>query len=245
MSSGIWIAASGAISQLTSLDVSANNVANATTAGYKAEQAVFSERLVDAARAGNAVSQMRYNGVREVSSDFEPGPLRVTDRGLDFAIRGAGFFAVAGPDGERFARAGDLQLDANGALRTSDGSPVLDAKRKPIRVSGQGHEVRISAGGSLEVDGEAVAQLRLVQFANPKGLEKQGHHLYRATPLSGPPTVGGVEVEPGALEMSNASIVKGMTDMVSITRSFDALERVIDAFRAADQKAATTLMAKR
>jgi flagellar basal-body rod protein FlgF len=239
------MAASGAISQLTALDVAANNVANATTLGYKAEQAVFSERLVDAARAGKAVSQMRYNSVTEVASDLEPGPIRVTDRGLDFAIRGAGFFAVQGPDGERYARAGDLQLDSAGNLRTTDGAPVLDAKRRPIRLASDAIGVQILSDGSVQVGGESVAQLRLVRFADQAALEKQGHHLFRATPRSGGAIAGGVELEPGALEMSNTSIVKGMTDMVSITRTFDALERVIDAFRSADQRAATTLMAKR
>jgi flagellar basal-body rod protein FlgF len=245
VSTGIWIAASGAVSQLTSLDVTANNVANASTAGYKSEHATFSERLLSVAQAGRAQPQMRYNSVREVASDFEPGPIRVTERGLDVAIRGNGFIAVQGPTGERYTRAGDLQTDATGALRTSDGSLVLDASRKPIRLPLTGGDMRIGASGEVLVGGESVAQLRLVQFDAPHGLTKVGHSVYQANAASGAPKAGGVELETGALEMSNANPVKGMTDMVTITRSFDALEHVIDTFKTVEQRAATSLMGRR
>jgi flagellar basal-body rod protein FlgF len=228
VSTGIWIAASGAVSQLTSLDVTANNVANSATAGYKAEQVAFSERLLSAAQAGRSLPA-----------------IRVTDRGLDVAIRGPGFIAVQGPSGERYTRAGDLQTDATGALRTSDGSLVLDAARKPLRLPMNGGEASIGTNGEVLVGGENVGQLRLVQFDAPNQLTKVGHSLYQATAAAGPARAEGVELEPGALEMSNANPVKGMTDMVTITRAFDALQNVIDTFKTVEQRAATSLMGRR
>jgi flagellar basal body rod protein FlgG len=94
-------------------------------------------------------------------------------------------------------------------------------------------------------DGSPVGQLRLVKFADQGALEREGHFLFRPTQASGKAVVAPIQLEVGTLEMSNVSVVKGMTDMVSITRTFDALEQAIQAFRQADQRAATDLMSKR
>lgn len=245
MSSGIWIAASGAASQLTALDVAANNTANATTAAYKAENAIFTEYLVDAARGGNAVPAMRYNGVSEVSNELAAGPIKVTDRPLDVAIRGDGFFAVQTPNGERYTRAGNLQISPDGKLATADGSLVLNSARRPIDVGQTASAASISEGGAVMVGGEPVGQLRLVKFDTQNGLEKEGHYLFRATNASGAAKPANLRLETGALEMANVSVVKSMTDIVSTTRCFDALERAISVYRDADQRAANDLMGRR
>ncbi len=245
MSTGIWVAASGATSQLTALDVAANNTANATTAGYKGEDAIFQEYLIDAARAGNQVSAMRYNGVAEVRSDHATGPIQVTDRGLDVAIRGEGFFAVQTQNGERYTRAGAFSVSPSGNLVAADGALVLNTARRPIRVNGNANEARITEGGTLMVGGEPAGQLRLVRFADQARLEKEGNTLFRATPTSGAAQQGPITLETGALEMANISVVKSMTDIVSTTRTFDALERAIDVFRDADTRAANDLMRRR
>lgn len=245
MSNGIWIAASGARAQMTAMDVTANNVANATSTAFRAEQTLFQEHLIDAGRAGAARDVMRYNGVAEVATDITAGPIRVTNRKLDFAVRGDSFFSVMTPQGERFTRAGSLRVDPNGALTLQDGTPVLNTARRPITVPNAGHGAAINAEGGIEVNGEPVGQLRFVRFNDTRALEREGHTLFRATPGSGAPLPVVVQLETEALEMSNVSVVKGMTDMVSTTRSFDALEQVIDVFRQADKRAANDLMRKR
>jgi flagellar basal-body rod protein FlgF len=230
---------------MNALDVAANNTANASTFGFKGEQAVFREVLVDAMSAGNASEHMRYNGVFGVKSDLGAGALKVTDRPLDAAISGEGFFAVQTPRGERYTRAGNLQVSANGELVTADGSRLLNTAQRPILVSPGAKSVSLSASGTVTADGEPVGQLRMVRFNAPQSLEREGHFLFRATPGSGKAEAAPLQLEVGVLEMSNVSVVKGMTDMVSITRTFDALEQAIDAFRQADQRAATALMSKR
>lgn len=245
MSTGIWIAASGARSQMTSLDATANNVANATTTAFRAEQTIFQEHLIDAARSGSARANMRYNGVPEVSTDVTAGPIKLTGRSLDFAIRNDAFFAVQTPQGERYTRAGNLYVDPSGALTLQDGTKVMNTARRPIVVPNGGQGAAINAEGGVEVNGEPVGQLRFVRFNNPKGLDRQGHSLFVATERSGGATPTQVQLENEALEMANVSVVKGMTDMVTTTRSFDAIEKVIDAFRQVDQRAANDLMRRR
>lgn len=238
------MAASGATGQLTALDVAANNVANVTTPAYKGEQTVFQQHLVDAARAGNAVEVMRYNGVREVGSNWSEGPMRVTDRGLDVAIRGEGFFAVQSSAGEQYTRSGSFQIASDGTLTTTDGAPLLNTARRLIKVPVGTQDVTVNESGTVSANGEPIGQLRTVKFAAQTGLARAGHFQFRATPQSGEARATPLILETGALEMSNVSVVKGMTDIVTTTRAFDALQKVIDSFRSADERA-NDLMRKR
>lgn len=245
MSTGIWIAASGARSQMTALDATANNVANATTTAFRAEQTVFQEHLIDAQRTGAARDNMRYNGVPEVATDVSGGPIKVTDRPLDFAIRNDAFFAVRTPQGERYTRAGNLYVAPDGALSLQDGTRVVNTAGQPILLPNRGQGATINGEGGVEVNGEPVGQLRFVRFANARGLERQGHTLFVPTARSGAPTPVAAQLETGAVEMANLSVVKGMTDMVSTTRTFDAISKVIETFRDVDHRAANDIMRRR
>jgi flagellar basal-body rod protein FlgF len=239
------MAASGASSQMTALDASANNLANATTPGYKAEQAVFQEHLISAARAGTGQKQMRYNGVATVAADMRGGPLQVTNKPLDVAIEGDGYFAVQTPRGERYTRAGAFQVGPAGTLVTAQGYAVLDAGGSPLRIPLEQGEAAIGDDGILRVAGEDMGQLGVVSFADTRGLEKDGEQLFRATPRAGLPSAAVATLQGGALEMPNVSIVKGMTDLVSATRAFEALERAVEAFSQLERRAATDIVGAR
>src|SRR6185436_6967036 len=151
VSSGIWIAASGASAQMTALDVTANNLANATTPGFKADQAVFQEHLVQALVAGKAQRDMRYTSVAAVTSDLRSGPLQVTQRPLDAAIDGDGYFTVQTPRGERYTRAGGFQLGPAGTLVTALGYAVLDSGGSPIQLPLDGPAAEIGQDGAIRV----------------------------------------------------------------------------------------------
>lgn len=245
MSTGIWMAASGASSQITALESTANNLANANTVGYKADQAVFQEHLIQAMYAGRAQREMRYNGVAQVATDMRSGPLQVTNKPLDVTIDGEGFFAVRTPRGERYTRAGSFQIGADGNVVTAQGYPVLDSGGSPLSVQPDAKVLSIGDDGTLSVDDSEVGQLKVVKFRDVAGLEKEGEQFFRPTARSGAAQVTPAVIQAGALELPNVSIVKGMTDLVSATRAFEALERAVESFSQLEHKAANDIVGAR
>jgi flagellar basal-body rod protein FlgF len=246
VSTGIWMAASGASSQITALDATANNLANANTVGFKADQAVFREHLIAAVYAGKAQREMRYNGVAAVTPDMRGGPLKVTNKPLDVAIEGDGFFAIKTPRGERYTRAGAFQIAPEGTLVTAQGYAVSDASGNPISIQPDAKVLSIGDDGTLTVDESDVGQLKIVKFADLRGLEKDGDTLFRATARSGTAEVNPqAMVMGGVLEMPNVSIVKGMTDLVSLTRAFEAMEKAVETFSQLEHRAATDIVGAR
>ena len=242
MSAGIWAAASGAVAQISALDVAANNVANATTPGFRSDQAVFRLHLQEV-QGNNATRSLRYATTNTLEPNFETGQITQTGRPLDVAIKGDGFFVVSTPQGERYTRAGNVQIRGDGTLTTREGDPYLGPARRPISVPAGAQSVSIARDGSIVVDGEeAGGKLFVVNFASLEGLEKEGNVLLRATPAAGRPIAVDPDLAESALEQSNASAMKGMSGLMSATRSFEMLSRVIEAFSEADRRAATDLM---
>jgi flagellar basal-body rod protein FlgF len=240
------MAASGASSQITALDATANNLANANTAGYKADQAVFREHLIAAVHAGRAQREMRYNGVAMVAPDMRGGPIQVTNKPLDVAIEGDGFFAIKTPRGERYTRAGAFQIGPEGTLVTAQGYAVSDAGGSPISIQPDAKILSIGDDGTLTVDDSDVGQIKVVKFRELSGLEKDGDTMFRATARSGPAEgVPQATLLPGALEMPNVSIVRGMTDLVSATRAFEAMEKAVETFSQLEHRAATDIIGAR
>ena len=165
------------------LDVVANNIANINTNGYKADGSLFEEYLSSSARSdtGGRVSYVRDRGVWH---DMGAGPIEHTGNPLDLAIDGDGFFAVQTPRGERYTRNGALHLNATGQLVTSEGDPVLGTGG-PITFQPNDRQISISADGTISVrDGAskvdtARGKLRLVTFAKPQQLQKDGGSTFK------------------------------------------------------------------
>lgn len=241
MSTGIWSAASGMVTQATALDVASENVANANTVGYRADRPVFRQILSQAGAVDPASRSMRYAVARSVQPDFKTGEIKETGNPLDVALTDdKSFFTVQTPDGERYTRAGKFTLTEDGRLCTPEGYEVLAAGGGNIVVP-PGSRVVIDSNGSLNVDGEPGEQLAVVTFSNVNGLIKEGGALLRARPESGPAIAVEGGVRSGALEMSNSDAIKGMSGLVTATRQFEMLARVIDAFSQVEHKAANDI----
>jgi len=219
MSNGIWSAVSGVVAQSTALDANANNLANASTAGFKADTPVFREQLMTAVQGGLAVQHMRFAAVDGMAHDLTPGSTQETGRPLDVAIRGDGFFAVSTEAGERYTRWGSFWISASGELVNAEGNRVLGEAGRPISVPPDGGAISIGRDGSVQVNGGTVGRLRVVRFANQAALEREGQLLFRATEPSGAARVAPADLATGAVEGSNVSVVKGMTRIVSSTRT--------------------------
>lgn len=246
MSTGIWAAASGMVGQQSALDVAAGNIANASTPGFRADRALFRQTLVAASRSVPSQS-LRYSVTRTVEPDKRPGQVVSTGRPLDVALRSPDdLFVVATPQGERYTRAGSFQITGDGRLTTAGGMTVLGPDHKPVKVSNSAGSVQISPTGEVLVNGETTGpKLLVVGFAKPEALAKEGAVLLRATPQAG----GRVQKDPdlitSSLELSNASALEGMTTLVTATREFEMLSRVVEAFSDIERKAATEIMGTR
>lgn len=252
MSTGIWSAASGAVSKTTALDVASDNVANAMTPGFRAETAVFRQTLAQAVDKTKGTESQRYAITRTNVPYFKTGQIVSTGNALDVAIPSDnGFFAIQTPQGERYTRAGSFRMTHEGALVTPDGAPVLGENRQPIQVDPNQPNLRIDSEGQL-ISGDTTTgtttthgKLLLVQFDNLGGLQKEGSVLFRALPQAGPPRAYEGGVADGSLENSNTTAVQSMSQLVTLSREFEMITKVIEAFSQIDKKAATDIASSR
>ena len=246
MSTGIWSAASGAVSQMTALDIAANNVANATTPGYRADRTLFRQELNRAKDNSAGTKSMHYAVTRTIEPDRKQGQLIHTGRSTDVALRDQdSLFVVKTPQGERYTRAGAMQISSNGTLCTPEGYVYMGTDRQALRARTDAEKVSIASSGSVVVDGiETGQQLSVVAFTKPEGLVKEGDVLLRATPNAGRAKAITPDIEVGSLESSNASAVGSMTSLVQASREFEMLTKVIDAFSQVELRVAQTVAQK-
>ncbi len=239
MSDGIYVALSGALAQTALLETTANNLANASTDGYQRVRPVFQEAL---SRAAGAAPAQRASAVTvtQTAIDQSAGTLRATGRTLDAALPEGVYLGLSTARGERFTRAASLEIAPDGALRTAQGHPVLNEAGQAITIPAGGGEVTLSADGALRRDGATLGRLRLVRFDRPELLTHEGAALLAPGGATAT-TATDSALAVGSLEGSNATTVDAMTDMVTATRTFEAFQRVIDAFREADRRVVSTV----
>lgn len=210
--------------ELIRQDQIANDLANASTPGYKPDrtsQRSFGELLLHNTATGAPVGSVSLGaGLDSVHTDLSQGPLRETGEPLDLALVGPGFLAVQTPAGVRYTRNGQLALDAQGRLVTSTGLPVLDAASRPIAVAG-GEDMAVSADGTVRAGGRVAGKLALVSLT---GAQKVGDSLFTGTPAA---DAGATEVRPGWLEGSGIDAARAMIDMIASLRAFESNQRVI------------------
>lgn len=240
MSDGIYVALSGAIAQQRSLDTVANNVANAGTHGFRADRVTFAQTL-SRAGAGPAPPSLSYVEAAQTITDPSDGALEVTGNPLDLAIRGDGFFAVQGPNGERFTRDGNFAVDAQGGLRTQAGLPVLGADGQPVVLPQGTIDLTVGPTGILSSQGQEIGAIRVARFANVASLTKEGDALFIASEPALP--AENANVVQGAVESANVNAVSGMNELIEAHRAFDAFQRVIQAYKQVDERTARELAA--
>ena len=246
MSGAIYMGTSGAILQQLRLEVLANNIANVNTAGFKQDLAVFgresSNRNASPEGGGPASGdpgrlQPMLPFDRRV--DFSQGPVETTERPLDVALNGDGFFAVQTLGGVQYTRQGSFSLNADNQLVTADGLPVL-GEAGPITIDGDA--VSITVEGDILVDDEEVDRLQIVDFPKPYRLRRTAGA--RFVP-EGPGAVGAPPEETtviqGAVEVSNTEAITAMTQMIEVNRLFESYQKVIQTTSEMDQKAAREL----
>ncbi len=221
-------AASGLQAHMESLDLQANNLANASTGGYKADREFYST-YVAPELAGSADPMTSVSPVVEGPwIDFKQGLLQTTGNSTDLALNGAGFFSVNGPGGKTlYTRNGSFQISAEGVLTTSDGYPVRLMDGKTLQVQ-SATPLQIDPAGEITQDGSDLGQLELVNFKSPQQLVKMGSTYFSATsPDVGVQPAENAQVNQGKLEASNAGGAEGSVRLVTLLRQFDMLQKAI------------------
>lgn len=253
---GLYSSATGMKAQELLIDVTANNLANVNTNGFKRSQVDFADQLYTTLQqAGSELSAGQPapvglqvgSGVRPMGTTklFTPGSIEQTNNPLDIAIQGDGFFQVLLPNGaERFTRDGALRMNADGTLVTMDGYALADTVQIPpgstnIVVARDGMISYMDETGQTNTTGP----LTLARFANPAGLSSEGGNLYARTEASGDPVVGppgelgaGMLIG-GQLERSNVEVVTEMIGLITAQRAYEINSRAI---RAGDEMLSTT-----
>lgn len=223
MNYGLYSIFLGMRSRQNTLEAQANNIANASTVGYKAERLIYS--TYEAAKKGSSNKQSLVSGVlTSGSTDFTEGAFQQTGRTLDVAIDGDAFLQIQTPRGVRYTRAGNLSLNANGQLVTKNGDLVI-GETGAITLP-QTSEISIGADGSLAVGGQTFDKLKLVRFNNPAAaLSKEGDSMFLATGAEQPQENVTSKVVQGALENSNINSISEMVAMINNNREFESLQK--------------------
>lgn len=235
---GLYTSALGMISQMNKMDVVTNNIANADTTGYKKDVVVtrsFSEelmkRLDDPADLQHSVGVGKVTPgvfVDDIFINFSNGSLRSTGAPLDVAIMGDGFFNISvvdedGNESVKYTRRGAFTLSPEGALLTSDGNAVL-GEAGPIVIP-QGTIIIDETGGVFS-NGEFVDRFLMTNFEDSQTLRKCGDTMFNTTEESVETAFTGT-LSSGYLENSNVNSVKEMVDMITVSRIYEANQRMI------------------
>jgi flagellar basal-body rod protein FlgF len=228
MDSGYYAACTALIAQSQSLDVVANNLSNSSTAGYRAEQSIFSSVLAHATNhpmssINRATNDYGVLGGSRV--DLAQGSLQRTGNDLDFGIEGSGFFVVQTAGGRVFTRNGSFHV-AHGQLVTADGNAVLGEGGVIPVAEGQ---ISVSTDGTISINGAVSGKIKLVDFKPGTALESVGNTYYSAPKDSEIPATGS-QIHQGMVEDSNVNPVANAVELITIQRTADLAQRALSLF---------------
>lgn len=254
MVKGLYTAYTGMLNQQNKMDVISNNLANAAVTGYKKEGSTsqsFDTVLAYKIRDRSiGVHTQRIGGMNlgvkigENYTDYTQGPFKNTDNTYDLAISGNGFFCVqftnkAGVTSTKYTRDGSFTLNVNGYLVTKDGDYVLDNNGNRIRLDPLSTS-RIDENGTIFQNGRAVARIGLQDFEDYNYLEHYGENYYQPVEGYRFKNADGQIIE-GYLEASNVQVVQEMVEMISVTRTYESNQKVIQTIDSTLDKAVNQL----
>ena len=204
MENTLYIGLSKQITLSENMDIIAHNVANVNTPGYRAQNMVFAEYVVDPARMPEDISMVLDYGQYQVT---DPGSLRETGNPFDIALVGNGFLGIETPEGTRYTRAGNLIVDADGILKNQRGMAVASEAGGEIAIPRDAREVTIDKQGVISTENGVVGRLRIVEFEHYQNVNPEGNGLYKAEGEPARPAED-TQVLQGRLEGSNVQAVE-------------------------------------
>ncbi len=241
MVSGKYSALAGAVSREQAMANISNNLANASTVGYKKAKVSF-EALLRGAKQIQDTKGINFNRVRENFTDFSQGPINTTENPLDFAIQGEGFFKVQGPNGPLYTRKGNFTVDSTGRLLTQDGMPVLDDGNLEITLpDNELNRITVDSSGFVSTvsdEGESteVGRIGVVTIENLHDLRREASTMFSMKEGGVENIIDEPQIAQGRLEVSNVNMVDEMTKMINSHRIYETYHKVLKSYSTLGEK---------
>lgn len=220
-------AANGLQASMDSIDMLANNIANTSTAGFKADREFYSTYLAPEIGASSENTIGETPVVQKQWTDFSQGTLVPTNNPTDMALSGSGFFAVNGPNGPLYTRNGSFQMSTGGVLMTAEGYPVQLNGGGSLQTR-SGSPITVRPDGTVLQDGNQIGQLQVTDFKDSSKLSRaNGPYFQNSDPVTNPATPSQAAVYQGKVESSNAQAAESAARMVGLLRHYEMLQRAI------------------
>lgn len=240
MDRSLYIAMTGAKHNMLAQAVHANNMANLSTTGFRAD---FEQARAMGVYYGEGHATRAYSLTENPASNFATGAMIETGNDLDVAIQGQGFIAVRAADGtEAYTRAGNLEIDSTGMLRTSNGLPVLGGD-SPIVIP-ENEKIQIGGDGTVSIVGlgqgpEAMTEVGRIKLVNPdtQNLEKGDDGLFRQRDGLNAEVSANVRLRSGVVEASNVNAIDEFTKIMALSRQY---EMQVKMMKTADDNATSS-----
>jgi flagellar basal body rod protein FlgG len=220
-------AASGMRARIESLDMLANNIANSSAPGFKADREFYNLYMsADASASPEGTTPSGLPVIEKQWTDFAQGALTPTSNPLDLGLDGRGFFVASSPSGPIYTRNGSFRLSTAGQLETTEGYAIQDPNGQPI-VLDSSKPVEITPEGTVRQDGADVARIVVVDFKDPSALEKRGSAYFQANRASLASPALQAQVRQGRLEAANSQPAESAVRLVNVMRQFESLQKAL------------------
>ncbi len=230
------LAASGMQARMQSLDLVANNMANASTSGYKGDSEFYTVFTSEAAAEDPTNDPAALPMIQRQWTDFSQGLLEPTDNPSDLALSGKGFFVVQGASGPLYTRNGNFHVSPDGTLVNSDGYALLAQDGQTFQADAN-HRVEVATDGTVRQSGQNLGKLQLASFNDTSILVKQGSSYFRNPTTQAPADATDVQVHQGKVEASNANAAHGAVRLVGVLRQFEMMRKSVTLADDMDRKA--------
>ncbi len=224
MENALYIGLSRESALKTAMDLTANNIANMNTSGYRGQNPLFQE-LVD--KPPNDKERLSFVMDYGQYDNTKAGPTQVTGNTFDAALEGPGFFGVQTPNGIQYTRGGNFTVGVNGELVTPSGYKVASAGGGSLVIPENAKDITILPSGDISTSDGIIGKLMVREFDNPQSLTPEGSGLYKTDDPGRAATE--TRVHQGMLEGSNVQPVLEMTRMIEISRDYQSIQRFIQS----------------
>ncbi len=222
MENSLYVGLSSQVVLRNNMNIIANNVANMSTPGFRAQNLIFQEVVEDPQYMKEDISMVLDYGQYQ---NTDPGPVKTTGNDLDVALVGPGFMGIVTPDGVQYTRAGNFGMTSEGILVNARGMPVAGDGGGEITIPANATSIYIAQDGTISTDDGQVGKLMVVEFDSEQKLDPAGNGLY-ISDNPGTPAERTTVIQ-GKLEGSNVQPIVEMTRMIDVLREYQAVQNIM------------------